>query len=468
MDENARKRKREEEELSDIEGIEREKPLRAMKTAEQQAKRQKRGDTDNLGSIEPVKKARSHTPEDSIQALQKGVADKKREKKLHKKAKAEAKALKRKAKKARKEQQAPKERDTTASNENRENSSGESDEPKLGDIKNIDVTGLLNESQENSPSTATSSPTPPSPIFDTLTTKSGSSSVSSVAPHPIGNAKSQAQKPLDEPVKSKTDPEELKIRLQKRIEELRVARKADGLDGKPARSRQELIEARRQKEGKRRARKKELRQKAKEEERQKQELIMSRGSPLLSSQYQKSFQHNPEQANNFSFGRITFPGGQHTSAELSTILPSPKPKGPQDPQTALQALQNKNSRLSALDPSKKKDILEKDVWLNARKHVHGEVVRDDASLLKKTLKRKEKAKKKSEKEWTARIEGVEKGIAARQKKREDNLRKRRESKGKPGGKKVKAKAKSKTKSKARPGFEGSFRAKPLTNSTKGK
>lgn len=468
MDENARKRKREEEELSDVEGIEREKPLRAMKSAEQQAKKQKRGNADELGNIESIKKARTHAPEDSIQALQKSIADKQRENKQHKKAKTEAKALKRKAKKARKQQQAAKERGTTASDEDKENSGGEFDEPELGDIKNIDVTGLLNESQDNPPSTATSSPTPPSPIFDTLTTKSGSSSVSSVAPHPISNAKLEAQKSLDEPVKPKTDPEELKIRLQKRIEELRAARKADGLDGKPARSRQELIEARRQKEEKRRAHKKELRQKAKEEERQKQELIVSRGSPLLSSQYQKSFQQNPEQASNLSFGRITFPGGQHTSAELSTILPSPKLKGPQDPQTALQALQNKNSRLGALDPSKKKDIVEKDLWLNARKHAHGEVVRDDASLLKKTLKRKEKSKKKSEKEWTARIEGVEKGIAARQKKREDNLQKRRESKGKPGGKKVKAKAKTKTKSKARPGFEGSFRAKPLGNGTKGK
>ena len=86
-------------------------------------------------------------------------------------------------------------------------------------------------------------------------------------------------------------------------------------------------------------------------------------------------------------------------------------------------------------------------------------MKDDTSLLKKALKRQEGKKGKSEKDWKARTEGVEKGIQQRQKKREENLRNRREGKGKGGGKKAgggASKGKPKVK---RPGFEGSFKTK---------
>ena len=150
------------------------------------------------------------------------------------------------------------------------------------------------------------------------------------------------------------------------------------------------------------------------------------------------------------------------TASLDTILDPHKQRGPQDPYTALEAAKKRAGRISALDPVKKADIEAKDAWLNAKKRAHGEKIRDDSSLLKKTLKRKEKAKKKSEKEWVERIEGVEKGMAMRQKKREGNLQKRREEKGakdKKGSKKGAKKGKGKPHVKARPGFEGSFRAK---------
>lgn len=454
MDENARKRKREADESSEIEGIVAEKPLRVLKNAEMQAKKQKRGNQEVVNDNKVAKKNNGDESELSAEAVQKAKAEKRKQKRLQKRSKEEAKAANLKAKKARKEQRLANEKDATTIIENEEGSSEEDDDPRTGDVDNIDITGMLNESEDHTLSTATPSPTPPSPTFDASTINSGLSSVSSIVPPIIDNNKPQTKEALKKPAEPKTNPEELKIRLQNRIEELRAARKADGLNGKPARNRQELMEARRKKEEERRAHKKELRQKAKEEERRKQELIISRGSPLLNPPSKKSIHRDSEQANNFSFGRVTFPDG-HASAELSTILPTPKTKGPQDPQTALQAAQNKESRLRALDPTKQSDIAEKDLWLNARKRAHGEAVRDDTSLLKKTLKRKEKAKKKSEKEWGARVEGVAKGIEGRQKRREENLKTRRDGKGKgkPGGKKGKAKVKP------RPGFEGSFRAR---------
>jgi hypothetical protein len=247
-----------------------------------------------------------------------------------------------------------------------------------------------------------------------------------------------------------------------RLDALRAARHADGLNGQPARSRQELIEARRIKADERKAHKKELRRKAKEEEERKKDEEMQRrfspgGAGSLLASPRSPAESLTSGTNNFSFGRIAFPDGQHADASLSHLLDDKQRKGPQDPATALKAAESKKERLAGLDEEKRADIEEKDMWLNAKKRAHGERVRDDTSLLKKALKRKESAKRKSEREWKERIDGVTKGKEVRQQRREDNLRKRKEDKsGGGGGKKGGG---GKGKSKPRPGFEGSFKAK---------
>jgi hypothetical protein len=244
-----------------------------------------------------------------------------------------------------------------------------------------------------------------------------------------------------------------KDRLEARLAELRAARKADGPDGRPARNRQELLEMRRKKEEERRAQKKEQRRKAKEEEARKQEEeIARRFSPGGSGSLLASPRSPMEPNNNFSFGRVAFGDGAQADASLTTIMEQRHHKGPADPATALKAAQSKKSRLSGLDEAKRAEIEEKDMWLNAKKKAHGERVRDDTSLLKKALKRQESAKKKSEKEWQGRLEGVAKGQEIRQRKREDNLRKRKEEKGSKG-------KKNKSKKVKRPGFEGSFKGR---------
>ena len=252
---------------------------------------------------------------------------------------------------------------------------------------------------------------------------------------------------------------ELQERLRKRIEELRAKRKADGIDGKPATSRQELLDQRRQKEERRKAHKKELRQKAKEEEaRKRDEQLRGSGSPAadIFSGRNSPRPRSPAE-NSFAFSRLAFEDGTSADAGLSTLKDAVKKKGPQDPKTALLAAQKKEARLAGLDPAKKADIAEKDMWLNAKKRAHGERIRDDTSLLKKALKRKEKAKGKSETEWTERKEAVVKGKELKQKKRETNLAKRREEKGSKGGKKKGGKPGG-GKKKPRAGFEGRFKA----------
>lgn len=465
MDEKARKRKREAEDGSDVDGVEPERPLEGLERATKKAKKQKKEKSkpDQLSSEKPV--IDHANPVKHAVTSQKTKAEKKRLKKEQKKAKEEAKAAKEQAKKARKQDH------TSQPDVGRsEQSDEEGSNPLAGDMVRMEMGDVAQVSEKDQASTATPSPRTDSPAFDAPPTQSGSSSISSIAP-PIVSEEIGSKEPPnepkndasvnDDPKEPKISPEELRLRLETRINALRAARKADGLNGQPARSRQELIEARRLKEVERKTHKKELRKQAKEDEDRKRAESLARGSPLLAGSplYSPLTGSNAiispvEPNNNFSFGRVTFGNGQQASPQLNDILNIRSSKGPSDPATALQAAEKRQAHLDSLDESKRADIQEKDMWLNARKHAHHERVRDDSSLLKKTLKRKEKQKDKSKKEWTERLEGIKKAQGMKQKRREENLQKRKNEKGGKG-----KKPKSKPKQKARPGFEGSFRAR---------
>ncbi|KAK2744397.1 hypothetical protein FQN57_004294 [Myotisia sp. PD_48] len=322
------------------------------------------------------------------------------------------------------------------------------------------VEGLIVDNLQTTEDLDSTAPTSPN-NDDISTLPSGESSASSIVPPVNGTTDNGLSETTTQPAPSTTKkprspPEELKQRLQKRLDELRAARHADGLNGKPAKNRQELIEARRLREEQRRAHKKEQRQKAKEEEqRLRDEAITKRFSPkgvgsLLSSPGSPT-DSITSLSNNFSFGRVVFADGQLAESNLASVRDAPKKRGPQDPATALKAAEAKKERLATAGEEKRADIEEKDMWLNAKKKAHGERVKDDISLLKKALNRKEGLKKRSEKQWRERLEGVAKGQEIRQNKREENIRKRKDEKGNKGKKKGKVKA--------RAGFEGGFKSK---------
>ncbi|RMZ89729.1 hypothetical protein DV736_g3040, partial [Chaetothyriales sp. CBS 134916] len=172
---------------------------------------------------------------------------------------------------------------------------------------------------------------------------------------------------------------------------------------------------------------------------------------------------SPESNTSFSFGRIALPDGSAFSAD--GISAQPKRKGPQDPRTALAAAQAKQARIAGLDAGKRETIESKKLWANARKRAAGEKVRDDTSLLKKALKRHDAQKRKSEKEWHDRQDGVKKSIEMRQKKRTENLAKRRDEKSAATGKGQKGGGGAKVR---RPGFEGSLRGRTGRSSGKKK
>lgn len=461
MDEQARKRKLSEMDDSDVEGVEKEQPKQGLKVANNNKKKQK---LDNTTSASASKRDSStQPPDDTSDAAKRAKLERKKARQERKKDRLATNTEKQKIKQGKKADQEEGlekgEDDIAVEGMEKEVGEDHADVPANGDdraadvMETLEVDGIVDDESKMNPPRSTASPSPlNSPIFDnpTPTAQSATTSTSSTIP------------PATAPkhIKMPTDPELLKARLAARIETLRAARKADGLDGRPARNRQELMDARRKKEEQRRAHKKELRMKAKAEEeaRREEALASARDSPA--SSMMSPALHTASE-NNFSFGRVTFADGQIATADLSSLRNAPKGKGPQDPATALNAAERKRLRLAALDEEKRVDIEEKDLWLNAKKRAHGERVRDDTSLLKKALKRKEKAKRKSEKEWNTRTEGIAKAQAIKQKKREENLRKRKEEKGGKGkakGGRV-AGSKNKQKVRSRPGFEGSFTSK---------
>ncbi|KAI6828770.1 hypothetical protein KC340_g8181 [Hortaea werneckii] len=450
--------------------------------------------------------------EDAGEAKRRAKAEKRKEKRDAKKEKLVAKKSKAEAKKSAKQDQDLDEAlaekklasQSKDSEKDDETDDDDDDDDNAGtDLSAFDASGLTDgpsldldeegsdeEADHDSASSAPSSPADDSPAFDVSANHSTASSSSSILPPAQAEKPSQSQKAQkeaapkptislpNEPLTKRASPPsgtsspkiqlpnidqaELQERLRSRIEELRARRKADGPEGKPARSRQELLEQRRKKEEQRKEAKKEQRRKAKEEEQRKREeqLRAGSGSPMPGADMFSPRPQQQKHEDSFNFSRLAFEDGTQTNADFSGLQHAPHKKGPQDPRTALEAAQNKQRRVSGYDAEKRADIAEKDLWLNAKKRAHGERVRDDTSLLKKALKRKEKQKGKSEKAWKEREEAVVKGKEMKQKKREDNLKKRREEKGgNKGGKKKAGAGKGTGKKKGgRPGFEGSLKA----------
>ncbi|PNY24401.1 Ribosomal RNA-processing protein 14 [Tolypocladium capitatum] len=324
-------------------------------------------------------------------------------------------------------------------------------------VLSLDITGLGKDGEHTEASTSESNPH--SPTFDAgeqvaVNDTSGEPASTTTS---ISSAIPPSEKPKH--IKIPADSAALRARLAAKIEALRAARKADGPDGKPIRTRQELIEARRAKEAQRKAHKKELWKQAKlEEDRKREEALASNSPGVMSPAVELD-----ESTGNFSFGRVAFGDGSQMSHDLSYVLNRGKKKGPSDPKTALLKVQHQKKRLEELDAERRAGIAEKEAWLTARRRVEGEKIRDDEAILKKAVKRKETAKKKSEKAWKERSRGVHEAQKERQKKREENLKKRRDDKllGKAGKKKGGpkqggAKKGGAKKKGGRPGFEGSL------------
>ncbi|XP_060523465.1 surfeit locus protein 6 homolog [Cylas formicarius] len=125
-------------------------------------------------------------------------------------------------------------------------------------------------------------------------------------------------------------------------------------------------------------------------------------------------------------------------------------KQEKDPKKILKQLTDEKITLNALeksgDTTKVVAIKEHRAWKNALAKAEGQKIKDDPTLLKKTIKRKEQRVRSSKKKWEARIKGVENAKEERQKKRTENIQRRKKDK------KVKNLKKAAKKGKIIPGF----------------
>lgn len=245
---------------------------------------------------------------------------------------------------------------------------------------------------------------------------------------------------------------ELKAKLQEKIKKLREKRKAPGSKTPgAATSREQILEERRRKQEQR----KQLKRKLEEEQDQ------------SSSDSESEQEQEQEEAGQVMFSNIEFQDGDRLSSDLKTTRKLGKKKGPANNDVAahLRRVERTKAHLATLDEDKQKKHAEKSKWGRAMLAVQGLKVKDDEKLLKKALKRKEATKRRSEIEWRDRKQAVADGIKARADRRDENLRIRKENKGRSkkhqikhlpslkgterGGRKGKGK-----KDKKRAGFEG--------------
>lgn len=211
---------------------------------------------------------------------------------------------------------------------------------------------------------------------------------------------------------------ELKAKLQEKIQKLREKRKAPGSKTPgAAASRQQILEERRRKETNR----KQVKKKVEEEDSSSSDDDSEAEIETVTE----------ESAADVIFGNIEFNDGERVSSDLKSTRRLGKKKGPanNDIKAHLKKIEKEKLKLESLDKEAKKEIEEKGKWTRALAAVQGVKVKDDEKLLRKALRRKEAKKRKSETEWRERKQNVADEIKKRADTRDENLRIRKENRG---------------------------------------
>ncbi|KFM73655.1 Surfeit locus protein 6-like protein, partial [Stegodyphus mimosarum] len=126
---------------------------------------------------------------------------------------------------------------------------------------------------------------------------------------------------------------------------------------------------------------------------------------------------------NIMYSKLDFTEDGHEEKNKDFMIKKPK--------LLLKEAEKKKEKLEhllATDPEKAKIAIEKDKWKKAIQRTEGMKVKDDPSLLKKSIKKEMKKKKKSSKAWKERTEQVETLKKTRQEKRLKNIKARKREK----------------------------------------
>lgn len=122
--------------------------------------------------------------------------------------------------------------------------------------------------------------------------------------------------------------------------------------------------------------------------------------------------------------------------DFASVGKKDKPhKKEKDPKKILENLKQQEDKIKQLEEKEEGDrakiIKEKIAWQNVLHKAEGQKVKDDPTLLKKSIKKMEQKKKHSKKQWEARVTNVEQKKEERQKKRKENIaNKKKEKKSK--------------------------------------
>lgn len=201
------------------------------------------------------------------------------------------------------------------------------------------------------------------------------------------------------------DKEELRLRLQKRLEEMRKQRKAEETKEKVKSVKDWKEGALNQGRKKVAVQQRQARQKMPKVERLDRKETLARSSKASRDRKQKG-EETPV-GMDFSFGKLEFGGDAVVG-----------PKKKQSKQELLDHVEKESQKTLSKDEEKRR------AWKAALARAHGEKVLDDPRLLKKSIKKDVKLKEKKTKAWNERMEKVKEKQNQRQQKRKDNLQRR--------------------------------------------
>lgn len=244
---------------------------------------------------------------------------------------------------------------------------------------------------------------------------------------PTQNKKSHKNIVTEEEKKEKKKQlDELKNKLSAKINLLREKRKAPGTSVKGApMSREKILEQRR------------LKKEENLKKRKREEEVTDDEEEDDDEEEQDEEANGIGSTSNSLFNNVIFKDGDSSNNKRKS----------KDLASKLREVEARNAKLAQLDKDTQDKIQKKDSWTRAIKQSAGEKVYDDEKLLRKSLKRQQKKKNKSEREWNEREENVKKSIATRQKKREANIQLKKDMK------QIKGK-----KARKRAGFEGKLKS----------